>query len=398
VKGAQFAPVALVAATPLATWITTSLTAHPTVAGLVPASWERIGALVFAALSLWVAAQEALANRGLSAVYRAALGFGVAAIVASLLGFDPLSGTGGAILFAAIAFWGSALRRISISGGWRPLLIAFLCAGLVLCVAALAAMISRVPSELYAFAHGRAIGIFESPNELALFALAVCAVAGGAMFLEDSVRWLGAVALVVGVATLVATGSRSGEAAFAIGAIALGIALGARRGALAAFLLVAVVGVGLSLWVDQRHNPADNEIRVAAWHAGIRAVTLFPLTGVGVGSYYRVYPLVRSPDAPGPDDPIAFDPHDFYLSVAAETGLVGLAAFVWTIVAFAREARDALAGARAEARRFGLAVLAGLLAMGCHLIFNGFAIAIVLWSVLAALTLGLPRSGYGRVE
>ena len=397
-KASHVAPVALVTATPLATWITTSLAAHPAIVGIVPSGLERIGALVFVALSLWVAAREALAHRPLSAVYRAALGFGIAAIVASVLGFDPLAGCGAAIVFAAIAFWGSALRRIALSGGWRSLLMTFLCTGLLFCTTALAAMIFRTPPQLYAFAHGRAIGIFESPNELALFALAVCAAAGGTMFLEDSVRRLGTVTLAVGIVTLVATGSRSGEAAFAIGVIALGIALGARRGTLTVILLVALAGVGLALWVDQRHNPADNEIRLAAWHAGIRTVQLFPLTGVGVGGYYRVYPFVRSPDAPGPDDPIAFDPHNFYLSVAAETGLVGLAAFVWTIVAFAREARDALAHARPEARRFGLAVLAGLLAMGCHLVFNGFAIAIVLWTVLAALTLGLPRSGYARVE
>lgn len=392
------ASIALVAIAPLATWITTSLTAHPSVIALVPPWAERIGALTFVVLSLWLAAAELFLRRRLSVVYRAALGFGVAALLASVLGFDPVSSSVAAILFGAIALWGSALRRIAAAGLWDALLIAFLCSGLILCVIALVAMVLRTPPELYAFAHGRAIGIFENPNELALFALSVCAAAGGTMFLQSALRWLGAVTFVVGLATLVATGSRSGEAAFAIGVIALGIALGTRRIHLATILIVAIAGVGLSLWLDQRHNPADNEIRLSAWRAGIRTVKLFPLTGVGVGGYYRVYPMVRSPDAPGPEDPIAFDPHDFYLSVAAETGLVGLAAFGWTIVAFVREARDALADARGEGRRFALALLAGVLAMGCHLVFNAFALSIVLWAVLAALTLGLPRSGYGRVE
>ena len=111
---------------------------------------------------------------------------------------------------------------------------------------------------------------------------------------------------------------------------------------------------------------------------------------------YRVSSFVRSPDAPGPGDPIAYDPHNFYLSVAAETGLLGLSAFILTIVAFVRESRDVLALASDDGRRFGIVTLAGLLAIACHLVFNGFVLAIVLWVVMAALMLGIARSEYGR--
>ncbi len=165
---------------------------------------------------------------------------------------------------------------------------------------------------------------------------------------------------------------------------------------LAALIALVAIGIGLGLAFDSRHNPGENDTRLAAWSAGVRTVALFPLTGVGIGGYYCVYPFVRSPDAPGPADPIAYDPHNFYLSVAAETGLLGLGAFIFTIVTFVRESRDVLALASDDGRRFGIVSLAGLLAIACHLVFNGFVLAIVLWVVMAALMLGIARSEYGR--
>jgi O-antigen ligase len=270
--------------------------------------------------------------------------------------------------------------------------------GSVLCALALVALVLRIPAGLYAFTHGRAVGIFENPNELALYALGVCTIAAAALLARYRARRLAIVAFVLGFLALIATGSRSGEAAFAIGVVALAIMLRGRRRELqlAALVVVVALGIGLSLAFDSRHNPGENDTRLAAWSAGVRTVALFPLTGVGIGAFYCVYPFVRSPDAPGPTDPIAFDPHNFYLSVAAETGLVGLGAFIWTIVAFVRESREVLALASEDGRRFGIVTLAGLLAIACHLVFNGFVLAIVLWVVMAALMLGIARSEYGR--
>jgi O-antigen ligase len=266
-----------------------------------------------------------------------------------------------------------------------------------LCVLALVALVLRKPASLYAFAHGRAVGIFENPNELALYALAVCTIAAAAILAHYRGRTLAIVTFAVAFIALIATGSRSGEAAFAIGVVALAIMLrGKTKLQLAALVAIVVLGIGLGLVFDSRHNPGENDTRLAAWSAGVRTVALFPLTGVGIGGFYSVYPFVRSPDAPGPGDPIAYDPHNFYLSVAAETGLLGLGAFIWTIVAFVRESRDVLALASEDGRRFGVVTLAGLLAIACHLVFNGFVLAIVLWVVMAALMLGVARSEYGR--
>lgn len=393
--------IALVACAPFATWLTTAVAAHPTLVGLVPLPVARAGAAVFVVLTFWVAASALRARVPMDPGYRAGLWFGVVAIAASAIGFDPMGGIAAALVFCAIAIAGNRIYRLAEGDGWAALVTAFLVSSVVLCGAALVAMLARKPPLLSSFAHGRAIGIFENPNELALFALAVCGVAGGALFAGVALyrpRFLAMVAFALGIVTLVATSSRSGEAAFAIAAIAFAASLSRRRAAIVAVVAALLLGVALSLGPDRYHNPAENESRLAAWRAGVRTVALFPLTGVGVGAYYRVYPFVRAPDAPGPDDPIAFDPHDFYLAVAAETGLAGLAALIWIVVLFLRETRRDFRAASPPAQRFTIGVLAGLLAMGVHLLFNAFALAIVLWSILAALVFGAERSARAAPE
>jgi len=387
----------MVVAAPFATWLVSSAAAHPVLVPLVPFSIQRIGALIFVAIAFWISFGEIAHRRAPSPSYRAGIVFAVAAILASILGFDPLSGIASGAFFGIVCLSGSAIYRYVREGAWNPMLAAWMWTGAVLCGVALLALAIRKPAGVYAFAHGRAVGIFENPNELAMYALAVCTIAAAALLARYPGRRLALVSFALGVAALLATGSRSGEAAFAIGAIALAIMLRARpKVRLVAILAVIALGIVLALGFESRHNPGENSTRLAAWRAGVRTVALFPLTGVGIGGFYRVYPYVRSPDAPGPEDPIAYDPHNFYLSVAAETGLLGLGAFIGTMVVFARESHSVLTLASEDGRRFGIVTLAGLLAIGCHLIFNGFALAIVLWVVMAALMLGIGRSEYGR--
>ncbi|MGH7662276.1 MAG: O-antigen ligase family protein [Vulcanimicrobiaceae bacterium] len=389
------AAIAFVACAPFATWLTTAVAAHPTLVGLVPERVAQAGAGLFVIFALWLAALELRSRQPMDPGYRAGAIFGIVAAIASAIGFDPSAGIPAALVFCAVALAGHRVYRFAEGDGWSALVTAWLVSGIVLCSVALVAMLARKPALLSSFAHGRAIGIFENPNELALFSLAVCGVAGGAFFAGRELyryRALALVAFALGIVTLAATSSRSGEAAFAIAAVLLAVVLWRRQAAIVGGLAAVLLALALSYGADRHHNPAENESRLAAWRAGIRTVALFPLTGAGVGAYYRIYPFVRAPDAPGPEDPIAFDPHDFYLAVAAETGLVGLAAFVWTIVLFLREALGDLKAASPPRRRFVMCVLAGLLAIGIHLLFNAFALAIVLWAVLAALVFGAERS------
>lgn len=391
------AAVAFAALLPLASLVVTADAAHPELAGLMPPAAARAGAALFLALVLWIAGRELIARRPISPMYRAGLVFAAAALLGSVLGFEPLPGVIAAAGFAALALAGNATLRVASAGAWRPILDAFLWSGIVFCAVALIALALRRPAALYAFAHGRAIGSFENPNELAEFALAVCAAGIGVILADAGRAWTGWAALALGSLTIAATASRSGVVAFAIGAFVLVAALRPRRAVVLLVLAVALLGLGVAFGLDRRHNPAENDSRFAAWRAGIATVALVPLTGVGIGAYYRVYPFVRAPDAPGPTDPIAYDPHNFYLSVAAETGLLGLAALAYAMMRFVGELRAALARASPAARRMGIALAAGLAAIASHLIFNGFALSIALWALLAALAVGVARSGYGRV-
>jgi len=389
--------LAFVVVAPFATWLVSASAAHPTLVTLVPLPLERIGAVVFVIVAGALALGEILGRRKASPAYRAGIIFAAVAIAASVLGFDPVSGIASGVFLAVVCLAGGAVYRCVREGSWNQMLAAWLWTGSALCVLALVALVLRKPANLYAFAHGRAVGIFENPNELALYALAVCTIAAAAMLAHYRGRALAIVTFAVAFIALIATGSRSGETAFAVGLLALAIMLrGGKKPYFVALVAIVALAISLSLSYDSRHNPGENDTRLAAWSAGIRTVALFPLTGVGIGGFYRVYPFVRSPDAPGPGDPIAYDPHNFYLSVAAETGLLGLGAFIWTIVAFVRESREVLALASDDGRRFGIVTLAGLLAIACHLVFNGFVLAIVLWVVMAALMLGIARSEYGR--
>ena len=387
--------VALLISAPLITWVVTAIAAHPALVGLAPAVVAKTGAVVFLLLLFWVGGAGVISRAKLHPAFAAGLLFGTAALLGAALGFDPAGGVAAAVIFCFIALAGNQLYRLAAGGAWSAFVTAWLSTGIVLCAIALAAMAARRPALLYAFSHGRAIGIFENPNELGLFALSIAAVATGALLVgirRYRARSLAITALVVAVVTLGATGSRSGEASFVLGALALAGMFVRGRAALAALALVAILGLALAYGIDRRHNPAENQSRLAAWHAGIRTVALFPLTGVGMGSYYRVYPVVREPDAPGPDDPIAFDPHDFYLAVAGETGLLGLAGFIWTIVVFAKHARLVLVRGDPTERHFAIAISAGLFAIGADLLFNAFALAIVLWAFMAAMLFGAART------
>ncbi|MBV8601604.1 MAG: O-antigen ligase family protein [Candidatus Eremiobacteraeota bacterium] len=395
----KIATLLVVALLPLMSSIVRLDAAHPQLSFLLPAWLARFGATAIVALLLGVALVEVAKRTPLAPTYRAGVVFGCAALLGSVLGFDPLPGIVAGVAFISVPLWGNALLRIAASepGAWRPYLVVLLWSGIATCAIALVAVAARTPPELYAFAHGRAIGVFENPNELALYALAIAAAGIGAALGDRRLRALGIAALCVATVTLAATGSRAGEAAYAIGAIVMLASLRPRRSVVWLTLLVAVVGIGLAFGLDRRHNPAENDSRLAAWRAGVRTVATFPLTGTGVGAYYRTYPFLRPPDAPGPSDPIAFDPHDFYLSVAAETGLLGLGTMLLAALTFARDVRSALVSAAQPARRIAAALLAGLVAVACHMVFNGFALCIPIWAVLGALAVAVPRSGYGRV-
>ena len=74
------------------------------------------------------------------------------------------------------------------------------------------------------------------------------------------------------------------------------------------------------------------EYRLAAWKGTLRMVADFPFIGVGPGDWVRVYPAY---DRGATTHPGTFmnRPHNDYLLIASEYGLVGLSVFIWLIAA-----------------------------------------------------------------
>jgi O-antigen ligase len=313
------------------------------------------------------------------------------ALLSSLLGLDPLAGLQvvGMMLLAA-TFHVGLVRYFQAPGVARTVLGAYLAAGLAAALAALVMVATRVPAPLWALNHGRAAGVFVTANQCAAFLIGFVFVALGVALAErGTMRLLGAVATAAGAAALAATESQAGWIGAAAAGIFLSLGLGARRLAAVFALAIVAVGLGAAWRPTAGHNPAEAFDRLRIWRAGLRVAELFPLTGVGPMAYWRVYPVVRPPNGDPPGTFGALHPHDVYLSLAGETGLVGLAAlgFGWARIAAA--VRAGMRRAEPRARRFALGVSAALVAVLVQGLFDtvGVVAMTFVWIPYAALAL-----------
>lgn len=98
-----------------------------------------------------------------------------------------------------------------------------------------------------------------------------------------------------------------------------------------AVLVIFPESVRQRLWsmVDLR-QPANFD-RLCMVYSGVQMVRDYPLTGVGLDMVPRMYPLYRRDDAPRYRVPHL---HNNLLQIAAERGLVALAAYLWLLASF----------------------------------------------------------------
>lgn len=192
----------------------------------------------------------------------------------------------------------------------------------------------------------RLSGGLDNPNELATILVASLVLALGlaaALRTAPLARLSALAAAVVCTAGVFLTGSRGGLVALAVALLAF-LAIGSRfRGRL---LLVAVViaAAGVSYYTyiaspEARERVTDVESgsgRTDLWEIGWRMVEAEPVRGIGAGNF-----KVSSPSfllAPGaierPEFFIGSAPkvtHNSYLEMWAETGVVGLALFLFIV-------------------------------------------------------------------
>jgi O-antigen ligase len=191
-------------------------------------------------------------------------------------------------------------------------------------------------------------GIFGNPNDLAMNMVTFLPAAVVIALSKQAPLWRRGIALLasaVMLATVVFTKSRGGFLGLAVVLLTL-IFLG--RKVRPGFGTIAIVGVlctvpfmPASFWErmasilddkkDKQEFTGSREARWTVMKEGIRTFTEFPLTGIGAGQFPNYNP-------PGRKE-AWHETHNAPIQVAAETGVFGLAAFLFLVVSAWRGAR-----------------------------------------------------------
>ena len=314
------------------------------------------------------------------------------AALSAVLGIDPASSLQVVGMMAMAAVFHLAFVRFAREPGvLRGVVWTYLAVGTAATLVSLAMFALHRPAALWTLNNGRAAGFFVTANQFAAFSIAFIFVAAGvALGRQGIARAAGLAAAAIGCAALGATLSIAGFLGAAAGALYFAIALGARRVAMLVAVVIVVGGAGFAIRPAARHNPAESFDRLRIWRSGLRVAELFPLTGVGPMGYFRIYPAIRPPNADLPGTFGALHPHDAYLSLAGETGAVGLVAFGYGWWRFARSMRSRLRACAKPARVLGLGICAALVAVLVQGIFDTIGVVEMafVWLPFAALALG----------
>jgi putative inorganic carbon (HCO3(-)) transporter len=255
-------------------------------------------------------------------------------------------------------------------------------------------VVTRMPANQYTIGHGRAIGTFILPGEIAgyLIIFLPTAFAVARVTRSAALRALASIALILGTAALAMTFSRAGWMGFAAAIAFFAFASGAVRRRYAPFIVLGGLAAVLVVF-NAHHNPAENYTRLSIWQAGVEIVRRFPLTGVGPFDFARIYPLVRLPDG----DLTAFHAHSFLLTIFAETGVVGLIAVLAAWWRFGAALAERLRRARPAHGLLALAIAAGLVGTWVQGLIDTVSVVIFgAWLPSMALALAVAEHGLGE--
>ncbi len=202
--------------------------------------------------------------------------------------------------------------------------------------------------------------------------------------------------LVVGWLGLLISFSQSSFAALLVGVIGVAVVTWRWR-SLAAIVLAAAVMAGIAAGEPKvRHslvhhtsaglNSASSG-RYSLVANGIRIAIAHPGVGVGVGGFKHAY--AQRTKLKGKEPKTAAS-HDTPVTVAAESGLVGLALFVWLAAAFMVDGFRRID--RSFAGRVSLAAVLALAAILVHsLFYNDFFEDPTTWGLFGLIALAVPR-------
>ncbi|MBI5955573.1 MAG: O-antigen ligase family protein [Chloroflexi bacterium] len=133
--------------------------------------------------------------------------------------------------------------------------------------------------------------------------------------------------------------------------------------------------------------------RMAHWQAALGMLAASPITGVGIGNYEAAYPAYA---LPGWEDPLGHA-HNYYLNIAAETGLVGLGAYLALLAtAFGLCWWAQRRSVSSFARALAVGTLGALVAQSTHNLFDNLWVH-GMWTY-AGLLLGMVHAAQGHHE
>jgi putative inorganic carbon (HCO3(-)) transporter len=270
---------------------------------------------------------------------------------------------------------------------------AFLVAGVVICATALPEVSGLRVRYGAGLISGRPTGIFAQPNELGGFG-AVVACTGAATWLRGGrrwLRWLGLVALTVGLAATAMSFSRGAMIGVTLGLFVVAVGAGAARwrligagvlGLVVVAVLIltgtapdrlATVGARLAtVSSGAAANPYDD--RPSIWREATQLIVERPVTGFGPTSFPEAsarvrapetWPQVRRPLGQWRLQPGADHAHNTLLTVGAELGLPAVGLLVGTTAAVALAAFSALR--RCRRGPVAMAALAGAGGLACFI-------------------------------
>ncbi|MGC8484590.1 MAG: O-antigen ligase family protein [Candidatus Baltobacteraceae bacterium] len=321
-----------------------------------------------------------------------------AALLAALLGFAPLYGFIFLGIFLLGIVWHIGINMSYGEPGNPSIMFGALLGSATLAfLVAIAAVLLHRPAAIYAAQHGRAVGSFILPGELAGYVLIVVPLALAIASLARR-RWLRALALCTalsGTIALVLSFSRTGWVAAGCAGIAyLLLVVRDRRKQLAFGLgIAALTAVAVAIAFNAHHDPSENFTRLSIWRTALGIVRRFPLTGSGPFTFGMLYAHLRLPDG----DAVAYHAHDLYLTLLAETGIVGLLAMLAAWLRFGREWAQRFAAAEPHARILSGAIVAGLVGTLIQgLIDTSTLVLFGLWLPTMALALASARYGLGE--
>lgn len=128
---------------------------------------------------------------------------------------------------------------------------------------------------------------------------------------------------------MVLTYSRGALAAVQLSVILFAV-FNRRKTLLIVMIFLLIASLAFSNHVRLRTNPMvmiQGFDRIGLWQEALRIIEDFPLTGCGLNTYAAIGPFYKVASGGG-----GCYPHNSYLQMAAELGLLGLGAFFWIIV------------------------------------------------------------------